>query len=262
MTNLVHWSSSEFPSFILIMIRVSTILFMMPVLNPSNLPVMVKVGLTLTVSLVLWPIVKWEASFLPSEPYTFGFFMISEFMIGFLLGLSIRLIFSAIELAGEFVGFQMGFAMANIIDPQSGLDTTLLAQFYYLLGLLIFLSIDGHHWFFRALVQSFHLLSPGEFYPQEGLYLHFLSLSGRMFLIAFKIVAPVTAILFLIQLTLGIVARMVPQVNILISSFPLTISVGLIFLGLSIELLGPYLKTLLDESGKDLVMTLLPLMKR
>jgi flagellar biosynthetic protein FliR len=188
--------------------------------------------------------------------------MISEFMIGLLLGLSIRLIFGAIELAGEFVGFQMGFAMANIIDPQSGLDTTLLAQFYYLLGLLIFLSIDGHHWFFRALVQSFHLLSPGEFYPQEGLYIHLLNLSGRMFLIAFKIVAPVTAILFLIQLTLGIVARMVPQVNILISSFPLTISVGMIFLGLSMELLGPYLKTLLDESGKDLVMTLLPLMKR
>jgi flagellar biosynthetic protein FliR len=262
MINLFHWSSSEFQSLILIMIRVSTVLFMMPVLNPSNLPVMVKVGLTLTVSLVLWPVVKWEASSLPSEPYAFGFFMISEFMIGFLLGLSIRLIFAAIQLAGEFAGFQMGFAMASIIDPQSGLDTTLLAQFYYLLGLLIFLSIDGHHWFFRALVQSFHLLSPGEFYPQERLYLHLLNLSGRMFLIAIEVVAPVTAILFLTQLVLGIVARMVPQVNILISSFPLTISLGLIFLGLSMEFLGPYLQTLFDESGKGLVMTLLPLMKR
>jgi flagellar biosynthetic protein FliR len=206
--------------------------------------------------------VKWEAFPFPSEPFGFGFFMISEFMIGFLLGLSIRLIFTAIELAGEFAGFQMGFGMANIIDPQSGMDTTLLAQLYYILGLLIFFTIDGHHWFFRALVQSFQLLSPGEFYPQEGLYLHLLTLSGRMFLIAVKVVAPVTAILFLVQIAMGIVARMVPQVNILMSSFPLTISLGLVFLGLSMELLGPYLKTLFDESGKGLVMTLLPLMKR
>ena len=70
------------------------------------------------------------------------------------------------------------------------------------------------------------------------------------------------AILILVQIALGILAKMVPQVNVLISGFPLTIGLGLIFLGLSMELLGPYLKDLLDESGKGLVYTLLPLMKR
>jgi len=261
-TDLFHWSLSQYQSLLLIMMRVAPILFMMPLLNTRTLPHLLKVGLTLAVSLVLWPIVKIEAPLFPAEPYGFGFFMISELMIGFVLGFSVRLIFTGIQLAGEFAGLQMGFAMANIIDPQSGMDTTLIAQFYYFTGLLIFLSIDGHHWFFRALVQSFDLLPPGEFHFREGLYQHLLNLSGRMFWIALKMVAPVMAILILIQIALGVVARMVPQVNILISSFPLTIGLGLIFLGLSLELLWPYLKDLLNESGRGLVMTLLPLMKR
>jgi flagellar biosynthetic protein FliR len=242
--------------------RVAPILFMMPLLSSRNLPNLMKAGLALVVSLVLWPVVNVGIGLFPSEPFSFCFYMISEFMIGFVLGLSIRLIFGGLQLAGEFVGFQMGFAMANVIDPQSGMDTTLIAQFHYLLGLLIFLSIDGHHWFFRALVQSFHLLSPGDFFLQEGLYRHILELSGKIFIIAVKIAAPVMAILILVQIALGIVAKMVPQVNVLISGFPLTIGLGLIFLGLSMELLGPYLKGLLDESGKGLVYTLLPLMKR
>lgn len=156
----------------------------------------------------------------------------------------------------------MGFAMANLIDPQSGTDTTLIAQFHYLLGLLIFLLIDGHHWFFRALSQSFYLLPPGEFHLQEGLHQYLLDLSGKMFIIAIKMVAPVMAIMILIQIALGIIARTVPQLNILINSFPLTIGLGLVFLGLSMELLLPYLKDLFEESGKGLVHTLLPLMKR
>jgi flagellar biosynthetic protein FliR len=152
--------------------------------------------------------------------------------------------------------------MANIIDPQSGTNNTVIAEFYYLLSLIIFLSVDGHHWIFRALAQSFHVLSPGKIHFQEGLYRHILQLSGRLFVIGIKLSAPVLVILVLIQFALGVVARMVPQVNILISSFPLTIGLGLVFMGLSIELLWPYLKTLLDESGRGLVMTLLPLMKR
>ncbi len=183
-------------------------------------------------------------------------------MIGFLLGLSIRLIFAGIQLAGEFIGFQMGFGMAHVIDPQSGTDTTLIAQFHYLLGLLIFLSIDGHHWFLKALVRSFDLLSPGEFSLQKEFFPWFMGLCGKMFLTAIKIIAPVMVILILVQIAMGLVAKTVPQVNVLLSSFPLTISLGLIVLGLSIELLWPYLRNLFNESGKGLVFTLLPLMKR
>jgi flagellar biosynthetic protein FliR len=259
---LMQWSAVQFQSLLVILMRVAPLLLMMPLFNGKNLPPMLKIGLVLSVSLVLWPVVRTGASRIPSEPYSLGFFMIFEFMIGFSLALSVRIIFAGLQLAGEFAGIQMGFSMANIIDPQSGTDISLLSQFYYLLGLLIFLSVDGHHWFFRALAQSFQVLSPGEFHLREGLYQHLLNLSGKIFLIAVQLAAPVMAILILVQFALGVVARMVPQVNVLMSSFPLTIGLGLVFLMLSMELLWPYCKSLLDESGRGLITTLLPLMKR
>ena len=260
--NLFEWSATQFPALLLVMMRVAPVLFMMPLFNARNLPPLLKAGLTLTVSLVLWPIVKVDPSSFSLDVYSLGFFILSEFLIGFLLGLSVRLILTSLQLAGEFAGFQMGFGVANILDPQTGMSGTLIAQFYYLLGLLIFLSIDGHHWFFRALVQSFRLLPPGEFAFQEGLYRHLLHLSGKMFSLAIQMVAPVTATLLLVQFGLSVMARMMPQMNLLISSFPLTIAFGLVFMGLSMELLGPFLKSLLEETGRGLVTTLLPLMRR
>jgi flagellar biosynthetic protein FliR len=259
--NLVQWSQSQFQAFLLILMRVAPILFLMPVFSARNVPSLLKVGLTLTVSLVLWPVVKVRSSSFPTEPYAFGLFLIAEMLIGFFLALSVRLIFAAVELAGEIGGFQMGLSMASVVDPQSGIQTALISQFHYLVALLIFLSLDGHHWFFRALLQSFQVLSPGEFALKEGLYRHFLQLSGNLFVIAVKLVAPVMAILLFVQVALGILARTVPQVNILVSSFPVTIGLGLVFFGLSLDLLWPYLKTLFEESGKGLISTLLPLMR-
>jgi flagellar biosynthetic protein FliR len=260
--NLFDWSIMQFQSFVLIMMRVSPILFMMPILSSSAMPNLLKISLMLAVSLLLLPLVKIDLRLFPSDPYQFGLFMIAELMVGFVLGLSINLIFAGIQLAGELAGYQMGLAMATILDPQSGMDTTLIAQFYYLLGLLIFLSIDGHHWFFRALFQSFSVLSPGEFHLKMGLYHHFLKLSAKMFIIAIKMIAPIMAVLIFTQIALGMIAKMVPQLNVLMTSFPLTICLGLIFLGLSIELLIPLLKYLFEEASRGLVDTMLPLIGR
>lgn len=244
------------------MMRVSPILFMMPILSSRALPNLLKIGLMLAVSLLLLPVVKIDVRLFPADPCHFIFFMMAELMVGFILGLSIQLVLAGIQLAGEFAGYQMGLAMASILDPQSGMDTTLVAQFYYLLGLLIFLSIDGHHWFIRALFQSFSVLSPGEFHLKMGLYHHFLKLSGKMFVIAIKMVAPIMAVLIFTQIALGMIAKMVPQMNVLMMGFPLTICLGMIFLGLSIELLFPPLKSLLEEASRGLVDTTLPLIGR
>ena len=260
--NILAWSVHQFQLFLLIVMRVAFILFMMPLLGTRNVPVLAKAGLTLTLGLILLPVVEIPPAVFPSEPLHFLFLMVYEGLIGFTLGLSIKVVFASIQLAGEFAGFQMGLSMAQIVDPSSGVDATLMAQLYYFLALLVFLSINGHHWFFRAVVQSFRLLPPGGFDLHEGLYRYFLSLSGKMFLIGIKIAAPVTAILVLTQVAMGIVAKMVPQINILITSFPVTIGLGMIFVGLSLELLVPYLQSLFDESGKGMIHVLIPLMAR
>jgi len=261
-TNFLAWSVHQFQIFLLIGMRVAFILFMMPILGTQYVPTAGKVGLTLTVSLILMPVVQIRPALFPSEPVYFVLLMVLECVIGFVLGLAIKMTFASVQLAGEFVGFQMGLSMAHTVDPQSGSDSTVIAQFYYFLALLIFLSCNGHHWFFQAVVQSFRLIPPGGLSVDEGLYQHFLSLLGKMILIGIKIAAPVMAILFLTQVALGIVAKMVPQINILMTSFPLTIGIGMIFIGLSLELLLPYLRVLLDESGREMVTVTLPLMAR
>jgi flagellar biosynthetic protein FliR len=260
--DLSRWTMPMFQQWLLTLMRVAPVVFMMPLFQSRNIPHRVKAGLTLVISLMLLPTVEIEAETFPSEPVSYGFFALFELMIGFVLGFSVRLIFAGLQLAGELAGFQMGFGMARVMDPQSGTESTVVTEFYYMIGLLLFLSVDGHHWFFRALSQSFHLLAPGEFQLKEGLAAFFIRLSGRMFVLAIQIAAPVLAVLALMQISLGVVSRMIPQVNLLMSSFPLTIGLGLVFMGFSIDLFGPFLKSLMDESGRRLVTTLLPLLKK
>jgi flagellar biosynthetic protein FliR len=235
---------------------------MMPLFGSRNIPILPKIGLSLLVSLILLPVVEINSSSMTSGPVQFVIFLLGEGIIGFLIGFSVRLVFSGIQLAGEIMGLQIGFSMANLLDPQSGIDSTVTAQFNYFFALLAFLSIDGHHWFFKAIAQSFQILSPGGITFKEVLYQHFVILSGRLFQIAIKMIAPIMAILIFTHLAMGIVARMIPQINLLISSFPITICLGLLILGFSIDLIWPFIKGLLEESGKGLVYTLLPLLKR
>jgi flagellar biosynthesis protein FliR len=259
---LVNWSLLQFQTLVLILMRVSPILFMMPILSSNSLPGLLKAGLALTCGLILLPLVKIDPQVLPREPLQFGALMIAELMIGFILSLSIKIIFAAIQMGGELVAFQMGFSMASVVDPQSEVSTPVISQFIYFLGILIFLSLDAHHWFFRAVYQSFLVLAPGEIHLKAGLYSHLLNLMGNLFVIAVKLAAPVLAVLMFTQIALGILAKAVPQVNILMTSFCLTIGIGLLFLAFSVELLLPYFGSLFQAAGKGLVSTLLPLMQR
>jgi flagellar biosynthesis protein FliR len=256
-----QWSIFQFQSFTLVLMRVSPIIFLLPIFSGRQVPNLAKAGLTLTVSLILLPTVKIDLRHFPGESYEFIYFIAAELMVGFILGLAVKLIFAGVQLAGELVAYQMGLAMANIIDPQSEGNSTLIAEFSYLIALLIFLLVDGHHWFFRALVQSFAVIAPGGVHLQGGLLQYFSRLSGEMFTIAVKLSAPVMAVLIFTQIALGLVAKMVPQINILLTSFPLTIGLGLFFFGLSFDLFGPYLKNLLEQAGVELVRTLLPLLR-
>jgi flagellar biosynthetic protein FliR len=242
--------------------RVAPVLFLMPVLSSTSLPSLLKIGLTLTVGLIFLPWVRIDPTLLPRDPYSFAFFLIAELMIGFILALSVKIILAGIQLGGELAGFQMGLSLANVVDPLSDVNTPVVSQFLYLLGLVLFLAVDGHHWFFRAVGQSFLLLAPGEIHLQAGMYRHFLYLMANFFVIAVKIAAPVLAVLIFTQIALGILAKAVPQVNILMTSFPITIGLGLLFLAFSLDLIFPYCGVLFQEAGKGLVSTLLPLMRR
>ena len=259
---LLNWTLAQFQAWVIVLIRVASILFLMPLLGTRYVPNLVKVGLALVTSLLLVPLVAVEGQAAWFEPLGFIVVLIAELMIGLILGLAVKLIFTGIQLAGEFMGYQMGLAMASLLDPQSGMNTTVVAEFNYLLGLLLFLSLDGHHWFFKALVESFREITPGGLHLKSGLYHYLIQLSGKMFVIAMKLAAPVTAIVLFTQIALGLTAKMVPQINLLMASFPLTIGLGLLFWMFSVDLFAPYFKSLFEEAGREMVKTVLPLIGR
>jgi flagellar biosynthetic protein FliR len=261
-TALLNWTLFQFHSYLLVLMRVAPILFLMPILSSRNLPNLLKVGLTLTVGFVFLPWIKIDPQALPTDPYAFAFFLIAELMIGFILAFSVKVVFAGIQVGGELISFQMGFSMANVVDPASEVNSPIISEFLYLLTMVLFLAVDGHHWFFQAVGQSFLLLPPGEIHLQSGIYRHFLHLLGDLFVIAIKIAAPVMAVLIFTQIALGILAKAVPQVNILMTSFPVTIGLGLLFLAFSLDLILPYSEVLFQEAGRGLVFTLLPLMRR
>lgn len=243
--------------FLLIFLRVGAILLTVPIFGSKNIPILFKAGLSFAISLLLYPILNLDKFPVQLGALSFGLGVISEVILGTIIGLSVRMVFAGMQLAGQLVGFQMGLAMANIIDPASSEQIPLLGELNNLLALLIFLAINAHHWFLRAMVDSFRLVPPFSFQFSSSLMDQLVALGGSMFVIAIKVGAPVIAALFLTTVAFGVAARAVPQMNIFFVAMPLKILVGLLFLSFSL----PYLSSFIRSVFVGLENTILHLLK-
>jgi flagellar biosynthetic protein FliR len=131
------------------------------------------------------------------------------------------------------VGFQMGLSIANVIDPMTSEEVSIITDLQYLIAMLVFLTVDAHHIFLSAIAQSYNIISPLAFHFSGQLMQYIFDFSRDMFVIAIKLGAPLMAVMLFTNVGLGIIARTVPQMNIFIVGFPLQIATGLIFLGLT-----------------------------
>jgi len=224
-----------------------------PIFNSRNIPVLFKVGLCFSVSLILFPLLDLRDLPISFQAIPLVIGVISEVLIGVLIGLSVRMLFVGIQLAGQLVGFQMGLAMANIIDPATSEQVPLLAQLNNLIALLVFVSINAHYWFLRALVESFRLVPPFQFQFTHSLMEQLVSLSGNMFIIAVKVGAPLIVVLLLMSVAFGLAARTVPQMNIFFVAMPLKILVGLIFFVFTLPYMVSFFEVLFRGIGNDLL---------
>ncbi len=245
-------SFDQLQGFFWVFVRVSIIVFMLPLFGARGVPALCKVGLSVAMALVLLPVVPAP----PTYPITLADVLLgilSEALVGLVLGLAVRILFASVQVAGQFMAFQMGFAMAAALDPNTGTRSTVLSQFLYFTMILVFFSINGHHLFIRALAASFEMISPYSFSFSPSIPEIIISISVQMFVIALKIAAPIMIALFLSNLCLGIVARTVPQVNILMVGFPINIGIGMIFFSLIMMNLSPFLTTFTKGVGQVLM---------
>lgn len=228
----------------------------LPVFNSNSIPIFFKIGLAFATSMALFSILDFEPPPASGAMLPFGIGVIGEIMIGIIIGVSVRLIFAGIQLAGQLAGYQMGMAIANVMDPSSSEQFPILAQFNQLFALLLLLATNAHHLFLRALAESYRLVPPFGFHFSNSVMQQVVDLGGNMFVIAIQVGAPIIAALLLTSVAFGLVARTVPQMNVFIVAMPLKIAVGLLFIGFSLPYLSSFLNTMFREMGKDMFMLL------
>lgn len=238
MENLITW----WQHYLLVALRCGSLLYFCPPWNSRLLPPRLRLYLILALALGLTPVVS---PFLPPFPATWAqgvILLLREFLLGLGWGLIFRLVFAGVQMAGDLVALQMGFGVATLFDPQTQAQSTYLAEFMVLLTTTLFLTLDGHHVLLILLVKSFQEIPlAGSLQLPPALFGAMTELLRRMGTLTVQLLAPVLALMLLTHLALALVARAVPQIQIMFISFPLTIALGLFFLSLTLLVAGAVL---------------------
>jgi flagellar biosynthesis protein FliR len=242
--------------FFLVFIRLGAILMSIPVFDSRSIPIFFKVALAFATSIVLFPMLKLDPVPITTGIIALGIGVVSEILLGLAIGFSVKLVFAGVQLAGQLAGYQMGMALANVMDPSSSQQVPLLAQFNNLFALLVFLSVNAHFWFIKALAHSYQILPPLNIQFGGALMDQLTRLSGNMFVIGVQVGAPVIAALLITSVAFGLVARTVPQMNVFIVAMPLKIGVGLLFLGFSLPYFSAFLAKTFEGLGQHILLML------
>jgi len=200
----------------------------MPILSGRSVPLRVRIGLAIFISVCAQPS-------LPDMPITpldslpmLTLLLAQQLIIGLAMGFAVRLVFAALEFAGEIIGLQMGLNFAGFFDPSTGAQGTASSRFFGTIVAFLFIAINGHLMLVNALVQSFHA------FPVGDEPFHFLRAAqpqawgAEVFSIGLWIALPLMTMLLFVNLVLGLISRVAPQIGIFAVGFPLTVSVGLV----------------------------------
>jgi len=218
-------------SFAFPFLRIIALMYAAPILSHRSIPTRLKVGLALLLAFAAGTTAPVGATL--DSPLA-GAWALRELAIGLALGILMRLVFGAAELAGEAIGIQMGLGFAYFVDPQNSGQTPLVGSFYATLAALLFLAIDGHLLLIGGLLESFRAFPVDA--PFDG-RIGWAALAGagsEMFRLALAICLPVLAGLMLVNLALGMLSRSAPQLNLFAIGFPVTLFVGMMVLAPSL----------------------------
>ncbi len=235
--NFFYTPYQDFNTFLLIFIRVGVILFILPFFNSKTIPIIAKIGLTFIITILLYPVTTVQMMDLPKSAVGLAQLIVGEIIVAMILGMMVQVLFEGVQIMGQLVGFQTGFSIANIIDPQGGAQISILSNMAYLMAMVLFLIFNGHHILLNALRESFEIIQIGTLRLNRDLMQGVVNHVAQMFVIGIKIGAPAIAALIFTKIVFGLVTKLIPQMNIMIVAFPLQIIIGLVFFGVSLRLL-------------------------
>ncbi|WP_050614791.1 flagellar biosynthetic protein FliR [Bacillus testis] len=223
-------SLQAFPGFLLVLVRVSCFFVTMPIFSYKTVPAMQRIGLSIFLAWIMYYTLDIPKIELDSR---FILLVLKEATVGLMIGFIAYMILAAIQIAGGLIDFQMGFSIANVIDPQTGAQSPLTGQYLYTFSLLFLLATNGHHLLLDGIFNSY------SFIPIDQLFIHFgnehmfwfvVKSFNKAFIIAFQMALPVVGSLFIVDIALGILARTVPQLNIFVVGMPVKLIVSFVVL--------------------------------
>lgn len=250
---------TDFTLILLIFIRIYSAFAATPIYSHASIPAQVKIFIAFIIAFIIFSITKEANIAVEFNAWWLFSMAIKEIIVGLIIGFSINLIFYGFNFAGTFVGFDMGLAMAQVMNPIEETNGNVVGQIIYFMALMIFFIIDGHQYVIRALVYSFKIIPIGEFKASEALFGLIIKYSASVFIVAVKIAAPILISFFLIHIAEGILARMIPQMQVFFVTQPLKIGVGFILLASILPVYFYVIKNLLEQF-EDKLYTLVKVM--
>ncbi|WP_294157254.1 flagellar biosynthetic protein FliR [uncultured Selenomonas sp.] len=234
--------------FLLLLTRTSGLFMIAPFFGSMNIPMQVRAGASLAFAVVLFPVVDGLSTVAaPTTLLAYTAAVIAELFVGWLIGFVAYVCFSAIHMAGKVMDMQVGFAVVNVMDPTSGQQIPLIGSFLYNLSIIVFLVTNGHHMLITALAESFHLVPLMTMQPNLSLSMIMVNFVYGVFVTGMKVAMPVTFAILLVNVSLGILARTMPQLNIFVVGIPMQLMVGVGVLAMLLPFYVMFLGGMFDE---------------
>jgi flagellar biosynthetic protein FliR len=224
-------------SFFWPFVRLLALISTAPLLNHRSVPARLKIALAIACAIVVAPTLPP----LPAvEPFSADgvLLLLQQSLVGAAIGIAMQFVFAAIGLSGDMIGLQMGLSFSGFVDPQNSASTPLVGSFMVMIASLVLLAINGHLMMIGSLVESFQAI-PIAARPDQGLGLpRLISLGGEIFRIGLHLSLPVLATLLALNITMGVLTRAAPQLNVFSVGFPITLLGGLLLLSLALPFVG------------------------
>lgn len=243
----------QIPLFVLVLFRIGGIFLTAPFFGHDSIPIRIKVAITFFFTLVIFPTVPMAHGNLPSDLVSFGFVAAKETAVGAVMGFLASALFMIFLLAGEVVDRQIGLDFAAILSPTTQFGSSLTGMLYYLTAIMIFLSLNGHHWLIKTVAFSYRIVPIGGFSYTAKLMNKIMESFASFFGAGIKMAAPFIIIAILILIVVGIVLKITQQTNLFIIELPMRALIGFIFLIVSTPFIIYSMKVFLEPLQTEIV---------
>jgi len=243
--------------FMLILARIAGLFIDAPLFSAKSIPSPVKTCVALWITTSLWFVVP--VRYLPDSAISFMFALTVEVFVGYIIGFVANIMLQSAQAAGDILDMQMGLSVANVLSPTTGAMSSLSGTFIYMIAILVFVIVNGHHMVLSAIHQSFIAIPLISFidFSKPDLLLQIIDLLRFFWVAAIQIAAPILLLIFLIDFSFGIVSRVAPQVNVFMLGFQVKPSLGLWGLMLLSPLIVQHMISLIGQTSNEISKTLI-----